>query len=113
MNDHLLFEITSINKELKRLRKEMGALNVRKKELTNKVIQNLKDNGETEIVYDKVKYTVEEKVTHNRKGNKEKRKATLAILNEEGYFGENADDIYNQITEAMQGSEKVVVKLKS
>lgn len=108
----MLYEIDEIDKELVRLRKVMRELGDRKKQLTTKTIDTLKEKGETEYTHNGKKYMLEERVTHVRKTDKKKRQDAISILQEEGYETHEAEEMYEKITGALKGPETNIVTLK-
>jgi len=107
------YEINSIDKELQRLRKQVQSLNKRRKQLVDKIIENLSQKGENEFTYKGEKYIIEEKHLRSRKGDKKRREETMSILNEVGYYGEEADEVYSKLSNAFQGPEKIIRALKT
>lgn len=107
-----LYEINSIDKELSRLKKQVNDLNKKKKALTQNIINKLIENGEKEIVYKNEKYILEEKQQRSRKNDKKKHNDTIQILNEAGYYGIDAEEIYSKLSDAFQGQGKVIYRLK-
>jgi SOS response regulatory protein OraA/RecX len=103
-----LYEISSIDKELARLRKQVQDLNKKKKNITQNIIDSLLETGEKEVIYKNEKYVLEEKQHRSRKNDKKKHSDTIAILNEAGYYGDDAENIYNKLNTAFQGNEKKV-----
>ena len=107
----ILYEIDGIDKELARLRKKTSELNKRKKDLMTQAIEDMKESGETSVVHKGKTYTLEERPKHGRKTDKKKREDTLSILADEGFNGEEAEEMYNKLTGAMKGPETVIYKL--
>ncbi len=108
----ILYEIDGIDKELARLRKRMNELNKRKKDLMTQAVEYMKDTGETQITHRGKTYILEERARHIRKNDKKKRDDTLTILNDEGFHGDEADEMYTKITGALRGPEMIIYKLK-
>lgn len=108
----ILYELDGIEKEIVRLRKKLSGLNSRKKELTTKVIDIMKENGDETTKYNGKTYTLEQKPRHTRKPIKQKMTDVISILEEQGIERHEAEDIYHHITDAMKGPEKVVYTLK-
>lgn len=108
----VLYEIQELDKELKRLRKKTTELNKRKKDLMNKAIESARKTGDTSVTFKGQTYTIEERSRHTRKSNKQKRKDTLNILQENGIEGYEAENMYKAIQGAFRGPEKVIYTLK-
>ena len=111
-NGSLLYEIDSIDKELARLRKKIRDLGKRKKELTANVIENLKESGEVSVTHNGKTYVLEERGRHCRKSDKKKKHDAILVLQEEGFHGAEAEEIYDKITEALKGPEQTTFVLK-
>lgn len=108
----IFYEIDSIDKELVRLRKKTSELNKRKKALVTNIIESLQDSGENTVTHKGKTYTLEERQRFGRKPDKKKREDALSILADGGFHGEDADEIYNKLTEALKGPEIVSYTLK-
>ena len=108
----ILYEVEGIDKELARLRKEVRELNNRKKDLLTQAVNNMKDSGDTQISHRGKTYILEERSRHARKNDKKKREDTLTILNDEGFHGNEADEVYVKLTDALRGPETFIYTLK-
>ncbi len=108
----ILYEVDGIDKELSRLRKKMNELTKRKKELMVQAIDYMQESGETTIEHRGKTYVLEERSRHVRKNDKKKREDTMLILQEEGFDGVEAEEIYTKITDALRGPETRVYALK-
>jgi predicted esterase YcpF (UPF0227 family) len=112
MNASILYEIDSINKELTRLKKRVSELNKRKKTLTDKIITNLQETGETSISYNGKTYKLTEKhITKNIKPLQAKPQA-IQILQELGIEDYQASEVFEKLTQTIKGEEKIVFKLQ-
>ena len=107
----LLYEIDNIDVEVSRLRKEMKKLNDRKKELMTQAIENMKNNGEETITHRGKTYVLQERLKHTRKPDKKKKEDAMLILQDEGFHGTEAEEMYNKITDALKGPEKTTYTL--
>ena len=108
----ILYEIDGIDKELARLRKKVTELNKRKKDLMTQAIDNMHDSGETTITHRGKTYALEEHQRHGRKTDRKKREDVLTVLADEGFHGDEAEEMYNKFTGAMRGPETLSYKLK-
>nr|QBK87237.1 MAG: uncharacterized protein LCMAC201_01390 [Marseillevirus LCMAC201] len=109
----ILYEIEGIDKELARLRKKVRELNKRKKDLLEQAVNNMHESGETQIAHGGKTYILGERSQHVRKNDKKKRQDTLTILNDEGFHGDQADEMYDKITGALRGPETITYTLKN
>lgn len=110
--ESILYEVNNIDKELSFLRKKHIELNKRKKKILDQAIDILNEKGEKDIVYKGQKYYIEEKSKHARKNEKKKKEDAIRILNEEGFYGHDADNIYGKIHNVLKGQERVIRTLK-
>ncbi len=108
----ILYEVDGIDKELARLRGKVRELNKRKKDLMDQAIDNMKDSGDTSIIHRGKTYVLEERPRHGRKTDKKKRDDALVILADEGFHGEEADEMYSKLTGALRGPETVTYALR-
>lgn len=108
----MLYEVDNIDKELKRMRKKMKDLNTRKKELVNQIIEYMRENDKKEETYNGRKFILKEKPKSSRKAKQETKADIIAILNEEGFHGNEAEEMYNKIVSANKGPEEIVYELK-
>lgn len=108
----ILYEIDGIEKELARLRKRVKSLNTRKKQLMDQVITNMKDSGETEVTIRGKKYYLEERARHGRKTDKKRKEDALHVLQEEGFQGHEAEEMYDKLTDALRGPEQTIYTLR-
>lgn len=107
-----LYELTGINNELALVRKRLGALNKRKRELTANAIEQMNEQGETQMVVNGQKYIIEEKQKRERKKSSALYNDTLTILNEKGIDKSEAEEIYKELSMVLKGSEKTIFNLK-
>jgi seryl-tRNA synthetase len=108
-----LFEVTSIDTELQRLRKKVVELNKRKKLLADKIIEHLKETDETEVSYQGKVYRLTEKIKHSRKSTQKQRESILSVLSEEDIHGDDAKELCDRLlNDALRGSESVTYTLK-
>ncbi len=108
----ILYEIESIDKELSRLRKKVRELNQRRKELLDQAVENMREAGEESITHRGKTYVLEERQRRGRKTDQKKKQDALLVLQDEGFHGEEAEEMYNKITGAMRGPETIVYTLK-
>lgn len=108
----MLYEINNIDKELTRLRKKTRDLNDRKKILSQQAITAMRENDELQIKSGGKTYRVEEKAQYSRKGEKKKKEDAIAILIEEGYSKEDAEEMYIKLSGALKGVTKTTYVLK-
>ena len=108
----ILYEVDGIDKELARLRKQVTELGKRKKDLMSQAINILHESGETSITHQGKKYVLEERQRHSRKTDKKKREDALSVLADEGFHGEEAEEMYGKLAGALQGPETVIYTLK-
>lgn len=110
-SESLLYEIDNIDIEISRLRKNLKTLNERKKELTTQVIDNIQNSGQDTIIHGGKKYVLQKRQKHTRKPDKKKKEDTMLILQDEGFNGIEAEEMYNKITNALKGPEKTHLTL--
>ena len=108
----LLYEVDGIDKELARLRAKVRELNKRKKDLMVQAVENMKKSGETSIVHRDKTYFLEERQRHGRKTDKKKREDALVILADEGFHGDEANEMYEKLTGALRGPETKIYRLR-
>jgi hypothetical protein len=106
-----LREIDTLETEIKRLLSEVKKHRSRKNELNLQVIEYLKQNSETEIVYKKKVYSLIEVERRSRKKESEKRKEAVAVITEH-IDGPEIDTIYEKIKESFKGPTKKEIVLK-
>ena len=82
------------------------------KNLLNQAVDNMRGSGETTLVHQGKTYKLEEHTHHVRKNDRKKREDTVSILNDEGFHGEEAEDMYEKILGAYRGPESVSYQLK-
>lgn len=111
--DSFIYEINNINKELRRLRKQMNELDKRKKSLMEKIIEISKETGIFEFNYKGKVYKVEPQKQRSRKGEKKKKEEVITFLQREGYELRDAEEMYNKLIDKFQGEEKVVYKVRT
>lgn len=111
INAHV-YEITSIEKELKRMRMKMRELDKKRRGLLEKTIKLMKDRGQSEITINGQKYSLQEQVIHARKGDKKKKQDAVTILEEQGIQRYDAEELYTKLDKALKGEEKVALRLK-
>ena len=110
--DSILCEITTIDKELSRLHKDMRVLSTRKKNLISQAVENMQSMGQTRHDHAGKTYILEEKTLHTRKPTKKKHDDAILVLHEEGFDGTQAEEMYDKITNAMRGPTKLSYILK-
>lgn len=107
-----VYEITSIDKELKRMRGKMRELEKKRGALFDKTIALMKERGETQITINGQQYTLEERVVHSRKADKKKKQDAMTLLQEQGIQRYDAEELYSKLDKALKGQEKVTLRLK-
>lgn len=106
-----LREIETLETEIKRLLSEVKKHRTRKNDLMKEVVEYLKQNSETEIVYKKKVYSLTEVERRSRKKEVEKRKEAVAVITQH-IDGPEIDLIYEKIKESFKGPTKKEVVLK-
>ena len=105
-----LSEIDSIQKEMNRLNKVLAPLRKRKKELEEKIQEELSKKKMTEIKYKNLTYKITPSNVRSRKNNVQKTEDTTRILNNYGI--RNTGKIIDEIMEAQKGELTEIDKLK-
>ena len=107
-----MYEINGLESEIQIHRKRLKQLVKRKGELLNKIVEQLEEQDEKQIVFKGKKYILEEKQKNNAKPKKKKKQDVLEVLSQVVEERHEAEEIYKQVENAMKGESKKVYSLK-
>lgn len=103
-------ELSQITKEIKTRSQELFKLRKRKDDLEEKIIQFLIEKDKPGVKYKNIAIVSEEKVKRERRKKADKKQSCMNIF---GHYGiSNGEKIFNEISEAIKGSETTKKVLK-
>jgi seryl-tRNA synthetase len=106
MNSEALFrEIEGIDIERKRLREETQKLNKRREDYLNRIVEAAQQRGEETVTYKDKVYRIKPKKIYARKGNAVRRQDAVQAL--KNYVDDDAEQVYDDLTVALRGEEKI------
>lgn len=108
----IINELTSINKEIKRLRNTIKPLNTRKKKLEQDIITYLDEHEQKGVKYKENAFYKSLKIKHTSKSQSQKRSDCVSILSTYGL--QNSSVVYEKLLAAMKGEhkEKSILKIQ-
>ncbi len=106
-------ELANIRKELGSLRGQVRALNLRKAQLENEVLQFTQAKEQTGLKYKDLKIEAEEKEVYKRLKKTEKEQSMMETLRQYGVH--DTDRAYQDLMRSMRGEaeHKLKVRIKS
>ena len=103
-------ELEAINAEIKRNNDTNRKLRLRATTLEENITGYLDSKNQEGVKYKGKRFVLEEKVSHKRRGKKDKEAETLRLLSEFGVS--NTRDAYTRLMNAQKGEEIETRKLK-
>ena len=103
-------ELESIKSEIKRNNDRNSSLRGRAKVLEKEIASFLKSKDQEGVKYKGKKFMIENKVTHKRKGKKQKEEDTIKLLKEAGIY--DAESTYNKLINIQKGDQIETTKIK-
>lgn len=103
-------ELESIKAEIKRNNERNAKLRGRVKVLERDIASFLKSKDQEGVKYKGKKFVVENKVTHKRKGKKQKEEETIKLLRDAGVY--DAESMYSNLVTIQKGDRVQTTKIK-
>lgn len=101
-----LFEIDSLDKEIKSLKKRASDLGKRKQTILNTIIDYYKGIGMESFEYKGKKHYIHQKNITTKKPEKDKHRDAMLALEKFGLYGEEARKALSEIKASLKGHTK-------